>query len=202
MQCYTNALKAHHDQGNPTKSNVDQVMDFFHGIDNGRYTNFKVNYINSLQVKAIEPPMNLNEMFALANSWLKEKLLSGGGYGSTFATKADKVNKKDQNGKGSSSKQAIQHGKKPGRRGKQGRRKLKCFICGDEYYATSCPHHKKVVTEVTKDSEDDKDEQQVNITFEANILHINPSQWNIKGSRIPSFCSKIKLISQLYDHVS
>ena len=44
-QHYTNALKAYHEQGNPTKDNVDQAMDFFHGLDNGRYTDFKVNYL-------------------------------------------------------------------------------------------------------------------------------------------------------------
>jgi hypothetical protein len=44
-QLYTNALKAYHDQGNPAKDAVDQSMDFFHGLDNGRYTNFKVNYL-------------------------------------------------------------------------------------------------------------------------------------------------------------
>ncbi len=83
-----------------------------------------MNYLNSLQVKAIEPPKSLNEMFTLTNNWLKLKLLSGGEYGSTFATKADKVSKKDQNGKESSSRQASVSGKKPGHRGKQGRRKL------------------------------------------------------------------------------
>ncbi len=91
-QHYTNALKAYHDQGNPAKSDVDH---FFHGLDNGRYTDFKVNYLNSLQVKAINPPKGLNEVFTLANNWLKPKLLSGGGYGSNFATRADRVDKND-----------------------------------------------------------------------------------------------------------
>jgi hypothetical protein len=90
-----NALKAYHDQGNLTKNADDQAMDFFHGLDNGRCTDFKVNYLNNLKVKAIEQPKSLNEMFTLVNNWLKPKLQLGGGYGSTFATKVDKVDKKD-----------------------------------------------------------------------------------------------------------
>lgn len=81
-------LKAYHDQGSPPKSSVDQAMDFFHGLDNGRQPNFKVNYLNSLQVKFIDPPESLNEMFTLANNWLKLKSLSGGGYGSTYTIRS------------------------------------------------------------------------------------------------------------------
>jgi hypothetical protein len=31
-QQYSNAIKAYHDQGNPTKDDADQAMDFFHGL--------------------------------------------------------------------------------------------------------------------------------------------------------------------------
>jgi len=36
------ALKAYHDHGNPTKDGAEQAMDFFDGLDNGRYARFKV----------------------------------------------------------------------------------------------------------------------------------------------------------------
>jgi hypothetical protein len=79
---------AYHDQGNPTKDGVDQAMDFFHGLDNGRYANFKVQDLNRLQVKSIQALMELNTVFNLANNWLKPKALAGGGYASTYATKS------------------------------------------------------------------------------------------------------------------
>jgi hypothetical protein len=72
-QRYTNALKAYHDQGNPTKDDSDQAMDFFHGLDNGRYAEFKVQYLNGLQVSSIAAPRDLNTIFTLANNWLKPK---------------------------------------------------------------------------------------------------------------------------------
>jgi hypothetical protein len=74
-QHYNNALKAYHDQGNLKK---DQAMDFFHGLDNGRNADFKVQYLNGLQVKSIQAPKELNKVFALANNWLKPKALAGG----------------------------------------------------------------------------------------------------------------------------
>ncbi len=36
-QQYSNAIKAYHNQGNPTKDDADQAMDFFHGLNNGSY---------------------------------------------------------------------------------------------------------------------------------------------------------------------
>lgn len=37
------ALKAYHDKGNLIKSYVNQAMDFFHSLENGRYIDLKVN---------------------------------------------------------------------------------------------------------------------------------------------------------------
>ncbi len=70
-QQYGKEIKAYHDQGNPTKDDTDQAMDFFHSLDNGRYAKFKVQYLNGLQVKSINVPKNLNKIFTLANNWLK-----------------------------------------------------------------------------------------------------------------------------------
>jgi len=91
---YNGALKAYHDHGNPPKDGAEQAMDFFDGLDNGRYADFKVQYLNSLQIKTITAPRDLNTVFNLANNWLEPKALPGGGYASTYATKVDKVEKK------------------------------------------------------------------------------------------------------------
>jgi hypothetical protein len=95
-QRYTNPLKAYHCQGNPEKDDSDQAMDFFHGLDNGRYAEFKVQYLNGLQAGSIVAPKDLNTMFTLANNWLKPKALAGGGYASTYATRVDNVEKKQE----------------------------------------------------------------------------------------------------------
>jgi hypothetical protein len=51
-------------------------MDVFHGLDNGSYSDFKVQYLNSLQVKSITAPSELNTIFNLAKYWLKPKALA------------------------------------------------------------------------------------------------------------------------------
>jgi hypothetical protein len=48
----------------------------------------------------------------------------------------------------------------------QGRKKLECFIYGDEHYAMSCLYQKKIANaSLEHHGEDDKDEQQVNVTI-------------------------------------
>jgi len=67
---YNDALKAYHVHGNPPKEGAEQAMDFFDGLDNGRYPEFKVQYLNGLQIKTIMAPADLNMIFNLANNWL------------------------------------------------------------------------------------------------------------------------------------
>jgi hypothetical protein len=75
-------------------------MVFFHGLDNGSYADFNVNFLNGLQVKSImNPPKDWNTSFTLANNWLKPKVLTGRGYGSTYATRLDAIEKKREEDK-------------------------------------------------------------------------------------------------------
>jgi len=62
----------------------DEAMDFFSKLDNARYAEFKTNYINSLQLKSCKPPVDLNETFTLANTYLKPKVAMGNGLSSTL----------------------------------------------------------------------------------------------------------------------
>jgi hypothetical protein len=56
----TNALKAYKDQKNPELSKEVAAMDFFSKLDNTRYAEFKTTYLNNLQLKACNPPNDLN----------------------------------------------------------------------------------------------------------------------------------------------
>jgi hypothetical protein len=60
-------LKAYEDQKNPDMKDVDIAMDFFRGLDNGRYAGFKTEILNGLTAKSIVQPANLNAMYLLAN---------------------------------------------------------------------------------------------------------------------------------------
>jgi hypothetical protein len=46
-------------------------------------------------MKACVPPVDLSEIFTLANTYLKLKIAPGNGLGSTFVTAADNVDKKE-----------------------------------------------------------------------------------------------------------
>ncbi len=86
------ALKACEDQGNKKLDDPDIAMDFFWGLDNVRYTTFKTDYLNGLTSKAIDPPKDLNEIYLLANQWLKPKATTSS-FASTFSTTLDRVDR-------------------------------------------------------------------------------------------------------------
>jgi hypothetical protein len=100
-QRYNNALKAYNDQKNPVMKPEDIAMDFFSRLDNVCYQEFKTTFINGLQIKSVKPLKDLNEIFTLANMYLKPKFVAGsGGMGSMFATTADIIERKPGDRKG------------------------------------------------------------------------------------------------------
>jgi hypothetical protein len=110
-------------------------MDFFSKLDNTRYAEFKMTYLNNLQL--------------LANMYLKPKAAMGGGFASTFATTVDTVDKSrrrrgrkgknDESDKTKNGKQqdASNNGSDDSSSGKK--RPVKCFNCVEEHYISSCP---------------------------------------------------------------
>jgi hypothetical protein len=172
---YNDALKAYHDHGNPKKDGIEQAMDFFDGLDNGRYADFKVQYLNGLQIKTITAPTDLNTVFNLANNWLKPKALPGGGYASTYATKVEKVEKKStpkgetKNDAGKQQETVKTEGKVERER-KPRTKKIECFICGDDHYSTDCPHRKKLIESNKAKTKEEDDEAAVNAVWEANAF--------------------------------
>jgi hypothetical protein len=184
---YNDALKAYHDHGNPTKHGAEQAMDLFDGLDNGRYADFKVQYLNGLQIKTITAPTDLNTVFNLANNWLKPKALPGGGYASTYATKVDKVKKKPTPKEETKNDGDKQQGKlktdgKIESEQKTRTKKIECFICGDEHYATDCPHRKKLVESNKVRANEEDEEAAVNAVWKANAYAtVRTYQINVVG---------------------
>jgi hypothetical protein len=110
----------------------------------------------------------------LANNWLKPKALTGGGYASTYATKADFVEKKKTGEKGTPKKEqtpgAKQGADSEGEKKKR-TKKLECFICGDEHYASNCPHRKTISSGKADASYDEEEGGFVNAAWDANAFH-------------------------------
>jgi hypothetical protein len=148
-QHYNNALKAYNDQKNPVMKPEDIAMDFFSKLDNGRYAEFKTTFINGLQMRSLKPPKDLNEIFTLASTYLKPKLVTGsGGIRSTFAMTADTIERKPGEGRGKRQRgKSLQGQTKEDKANSDGLEKMdgsaqkkpKCFSCGGDHYITNYP---------------------------------------------------------------
>jgi hypothetical protein len=148
-QRYTNALKAYKDQKKPVMSPQDEAMDFFSKLDNARYAEFKTNYISSLQLKLYKPPVDLNKIFTLANTYLKPKVATGNGLGSTFATMADYISKKERMNRKcwGNQKEEIPGQEEEQEKNSDGsvnspgwsKKQIKCFNCEGDHYVSNCP---------------------------------------------------------------
>ncbi len=127
----------------------DVTMDFFSKLENGRNAEFKTTFLNGLHMKSIQPPKDLNEIFALAKTYLKPKVVVGpGGIGSTFATTADTIEKRPGEGKGKRQRGMNLQGQGKEETPFSGdssakmegftHKKPKCFSCGGEHYINNC----------------------------------------------------------------
>jgi len=52
-------------------SESEQAMDFFHGLDSGRYGAFKTSMIDGWSTTAFDPPATVNEIYRVAATWVK-----------------------------------------------------------------------------------------------------------------------------------
>jgi hypothetical protein len=148
-------------------------MDFFRGLDNARYATFKTDYINGLTSKAVDPPKDLNEIYLLANQWLKPKATTSS-FASTFSTTLDRVDEENDRGRRRGKKQPG--GKKltdkntDGTNNNSNRNKDKkraCFICNEEgHFANECPQRKQAAA----GKQEDDDERVAHLTWEASTF--------------------------------
>jgi hypothetical protein len=64
----------------------DQALDFFHGLDQGRYASFKTSMLNWWATKAFDPPETTNDIYRIAGAWVKPTAKIDGGTAATFVT--------------------------------------------------------------------------------------------------------------------
>jgi hypothetical protein len=102
-------------------------------------------------MKACNPPADLNEIFTLANTYLKPKVTTGNGLGSMFATTADYVDKKGkERQKRRRNNQSEDEGKEKQEVDKEGKevdkaekKPIKYFNCEGDHYVNNCPELKE-----------------------------------------------------------
>jgi hypothetical protein len=150
------AYKATDSTSNPVVVKEEiQAMDFFHGLDNGRYGAFKTSMLNGWATKAVKPPKMANEIYRLAGSWVKQPTRTdGGGYAATYMTIEEeaKIRAKKANPK-KPGKDKVNTPKKPAEKPEEEPKKetkdlphIECFRCHEYgHYSSSkeCPLHPK-----------------------------------------------------------
>jgi hypothetical protein len=137
----------------------EQVLDFFHGLDQGRYATFKTSMLNSWARKAFNPPDTPNDIYRIAGSWVKPATKMEGGPGAAFVMIEEdaKFNKKrNEKLKASEKKKkaaavAVAAAMATGASAEDGEKKtpkdlshIECFRCKEPgHYSSSkdCPLH-------------------------------------------------------------
>jgi len=142
-------------------------MDFFHGLDQGRYGAFKTSMLNGWAAGAFNPPDTVNKINRTAGSWVKPvpmgrwrhssfirhhrrrgKTSSGQEETRTTGEK-EPISSSGSHGSGSSSSSSSSSGHEQGRRQKvttKDRSNYKCWSCnkfGHLTYSKLCPNYKK-----------------------------------------------------------
>ncbi len=97
---------------------LDQVMVFFHGLDDIKYAEFKQNMKNGWAMKSMQPPKMINEIYRLAGVWAKPMARSKTGTVATYHTEAMKQGKPNDDVKGDKKNQKDLS-------------KVKCYGCGE-----------------------------------------------------------------------
>jgi hypothetical protein len=148
------ALRAYEEQDNAELAQPDVAMDFFDGLDNGRYANFKKSILNGMTAGSVTQPATLNEMYLLANQWLKTTGVTQSGLVSTFVTKLDMPNPNGKTGK----KQGKNKDEKDAdlkAKPKRDMSKVKCFNCGK--FGHISPNFPEKEAEAEQTAADDHD---------------------------------------------
>jgi hypothetical protein len=127
------AYKATEDLMNPIViREPDQAMDFFHGLDESKYGEFKVHVKNGWAMKSMKPLKTVNEIYRLAGVWVKPNSRSESGTAATYVTEQVK---KEAVTVDKSNTAAKDGDKKPTR----DLSKVKCYGCGKKGHLKNSP---------------------------------------------------------------
>jgi hypothetical protein len=147
-----------------------QAMDFFHGLDAGRYGTFKTSMLNGWNLKSIALPETPNEIYRIAGSWVKPLSRIEGGTAATYMTVEEEeayVTTMEQEAAGKKKKQT---GKKP----LKDLSHIKCFACNQMgHYANKCQNKKE-------QEEEDDDEAEVHSMWHEEqeaAMHMTMVSW-------------------------
>jgi hypothetical protein len=129
---------------NVNVSEADQAMDFFHGLDAGRYGIFKTNMMNGWTTGTFQPPATVNAIYQVAGNWVKPTTRIEGGTAATYVTVEDQaaLTKQRENAVKIKAKQAASE-KGDNAKTPKDRSQLECQYCKEKgHFSSRCPKKK------------------------------------------------------------
>ncbi len=102
-------------------------MDFFHGLDSGRYGAFKTSMINGWSTTAFDPPATVNEIYRVAATWVKPTSRIEGGTAASFVTIEEDAKQQAKNTKKKAAAKAEQEASQ--QKQPKDLSQIQCFRC-------------------------------------------------------------------------
>jgi hypothetical protein len=132
-----------------------QALDFFHGLDPGRYGAFKTNMLNGWNLRSIALPETPNEIYRIAGSWVKPVSRIEGHMAAMYMT----VEEEEEAFVMMLEQETPSKNKRQGKKPQKDLSHIKCFACNRMgHYANKCPNKKAL-------EEEDEDEAEVHGTW-------------------------------------
>jgi hypothetical protein len=145
---------------------TDIALDFFDGLDNGRYAQFKADIYNGMAAECIDAPADVNTVYKLAHQWIETQTIQKGSSAATFVTSIDTIQDTPTKSQKEQKVHVTRDGglddKKP-----EKAKQVKCYNCLEiGHCANKCPHAKP--NPIKKTAEDnDKDTGNAHVTWHA-----------------------------------